>query len=393
MTALPDNKGYFGRFGGRFVAETLIKTLNEVEDAYKSFIKDEAEQKKLAKLLSDYAGRPTPLYYAARLSEKFGASIYLKREDLVHTGSHKLNNALGQALLTKYMGKTRVIAETGAGQHGVATATCAALLGLECEVFMGRVDTERQSPNVKRMKLLGAKVTPVDSGSKILKDAINAAMRDWVKTCRDTHYLIGSVVGAHPFPMMVRDFQSVISREAVNQFLDAEGTNPDYVVACVGGGSNAAGIFAHYKGIPGVKLLGVEAGGRSSKDGDHSAKLNYGRPGIIHGNHTYLLQTKEGNVMPVHSVSAGLDYPAVGAEHSYFHEAGIAEYVTCSDREALTAFRELSLTEGIIPALESSHALGYLMANKDRFAGKRVLLNLSGRGDKDMPIIEEELGL
>lgn len=393
MTALPDNRGYFGRFGGRFVPETLIKTLNEIEEAYRSFMKDENEQRKLAKLLSDYAGRPTPLYHAARISEKLGATIYLKREDLVHTGSHKLNNALGQALLTKYMGKTRVIAETGAGQHGVATATCAALLGLQCEVFMGRVDTERQSPNVKRMKLLGAKVTPVDSGSRTLKDAINAAMRDWVKTCRDTHYLIGSVVGAHPFPMMVRDFQSVISREAVNQFMDAEGADPDYVIACVGGGSNAAGIFAHYRGVPGVRLLGVEAGGRSPKDGDHSAKLNYGRPGIIHGNHTYLLQTKEGNVMPVHSVSAGLDYPAVGAEHSYFHEAGIAEYVTCSDSSALTAFRELSLTEGIIPALESSHALGYLMANKDRFAGKRVLLNLSGRGDKDMPIIEEELGL
>jgi len=393
MTALPDNKGYFGRFGGRFVAETLIKTLNEVEEAYCSFMKDEEQQKKLSKFLSDYAGRPTPLYHAERLSEKLGASIYLKREDLVHTGSHKLNNALGQALLTKYMGKSRVIAETGAGQHGVATATCAALLGLECEVFMGRVDTERQSPNVKRMKLLGAKVTPVDSGSRTLKDAINAAMRDWTRTCQNTHYLIGSVVGAHPFPMIVRDFQSVISREAVNQFMDAEGTNPDYVVACVGGGSNAAGIFAKYKDIPGVKLLGVEAGGRSPKDGDHSAKINYGRPGIIHGNHTYLLQTKEGNVMPVHSVSAGLDYPAVGAEHSFFHEAGIAEYVTCTDKEALAAFSELSLTEGIIPALESSHALGYLISNKDRFAGKKVLLNLSGRGDKDMPIIEEELGL
>jgi tryptophan synthase beta chain len=243
------------------------------------------------------------------------------------------------------------------------------------------------------MKLLGAKVTPVDSGSRTLKDAINAAMRDWTRTCQNTHYLIGSVVGAHPFPMIVRDFQSVISREAVNQFMDAEGANPDYVVACVGGGSNAAGIFAKYRDIPGVKLLGVEAGGRSSKDGYHSAKLNYGRPGIIHGNHTYLLQTKEGNVMPVHSVSAGLDYPAVGAEHSFFHEAKIAEYVTCTDKEALAAFRELSLTEGIIPALESSHALGYLIANKDRFAGKKVLLNLSGRGDKDMPIIEEELGL
>jgi tryptophan synthase beta chain len=391
MAALPDNKGYFGRFGGRFVAETLIKTLNEVEGAYHSFMKDEEQQKNF-ELLTDYAGRP-PSVYAERLSEKLGASIYLKREDLVHTGSHKLNNALGQALLTKYMGKSRVIAETGAGQHGVATATCAALLGLECEVFMGRVDTERQSPNVKRMKLLGAKVTPVDSGSRTLKDAINAAMRDWTRTCQNTHYLIGSVVGAHPFPMIVRDFQSVISREAVNQFMDAEGANPDYVVACVGGGSNAAGIFAKYRDIPGVKLLGVEAGGRSSKDGDHSAKLNYGRPGIIHGNHTYLLQTKEGNVMPVHSVSAGLDYPAVGAEHSFFHEAKIAEYVTCTDKEALAAFRELSLTEGIIPALESSHALGYLIANKDRFAGKKVLLNLSGRGDKDMPIIEEELGL
>jgi len=255
------------------------------------------------------------------------------------------------------------------------------------------VDISRQSPNVKRMKLLGAKVTPVESGSRTLKDAINAAMKDWVKTVQTTHYILGSVVGAHPFPVMVRNFQSVISEEAVPQFRDAAGCDPDYVIACVGGGSNAAGIFAKYRDIPGVKLIGVEAGGRSPENGDHSAKLNYGRPGIIHGNHTYLLQTKEGNVMPVHSVSAGLDYPAVGAEHSYFHQSGIAEYFTCSDTEALAAFKELTLCEGIIPALESSHALGYLLANSEKYKRKNILINLSGRGDKDMPIIEEELGL
>jgi len=393
MIKMPDKNGYFGKYGGRFVPETLIKTLKEIEDGYASFMGDEAEQKRLKKMLSTYAGRPTPVYHAERLSERHGVNIYFKREDLVHTGSHKLNNALGQALLAKYLGKTRIIAETGAGQHGVATATCAALLGIECEVFMGSVDVARQSPNVKRMKLLGARVTPVESGSKTLKDAINAAMKDWVKTCQNTYYLIGSVVGAHPFPLMVRDFQSVISEEAIPQFRDAAGCDPDYVIACVGGGSNAAGIFAHYKNVQGVKLIGVEAGGRSAKDGDHSAKLNYGRPGIIHGNHTYLLQTKEGNVMPVHSVSAGLDYPAVGAEHSHFHDSGIAAYYTCSDAEALSAFKELSLCEGIIPALESSHALGYLLTNSDKYKGKNILINLSGRGDKDMPIIEEELGL
>jgi tryptophan synthase beta chain len=393
MTALPDARGYFGRFGGRFVPETLIHALKNIEESYLSFMKDRNEQEKFKSLLNTYAGRPTPVYYAERLSVKYGIDIYLKREDLVHTGSHKLNNALGQALLAKYMGKTRVIAETGAGQHGVATATAAALLGLECEVFMGSVDIARQSPNVKRMKLLGSKVTPVESGSRTLKDAINAAMRDWVRTVRDTHYILGSVVGAHPFPMMVRNFQSVISEEAIPQFRDMAGCDPDYVVACVGGGSNAAGIFSGYRKLPGVNLVGVEAGGRSSRDGDHSAKLNYGRPGIIHGNHTYLLQTKDGNVMPVHSVSAGLDYPAVGPEHSHFHETGEVLYRTCSDTEALDAFRELCLCEGIIPALESSHALGYLFSNAGEYKGKKVLINLSGRGDKDMPIIEEGLGL
>lgn len=393
MTALPDSRGYFGRFGGRFVPETLIKALKNIEESYASFMDDQKEQKKFKNLLNTYAGRPTPVYYAERLSKKHGINIYFKREDLVHTGSHKLNNALGQGLLAKYMGKTRVIAETGAGQHGVATATSAALLGLECEVFMGSVDIARQSPNVKRMKLLGARVTPVESGSRTLKDAINASMRDWVRTVQTTHYILGSVVGAHPFPMMVRNFQSVISEEAIPQFRDIAGCDPDYVIACVGGGSNAAGIFSGYRDVQGVKLIGVEAGGRSSKDGDHSAKLNYGRPGIIHGNHTYLLQTKDGNVMPVHSVSAGLDYPAVGPEHSHFHESGAVLYGTCSDTEALSAFTELCLSEGIIPALESSHALGYLLTNAEKYRGKNILINLSGRGDKDMPIIEEELGL
>lgn len=393
MTALPDSRGYFGRFGGRFVPETLINALKKIEENYILFLEDEHEQKKFRNLLRTYAGRPTPVYHAERLSEKYGINIYLKREDLVHTGSHKLNNALGQGLLAKYMGRTRVIAETGAGQHGVATATAAALLGLDCEVFMGSVDIARQSPNVKRMKLLGAKVTPVESGSRTLKDAINASMRDWVRTVQNTHYILGSVVGAHPFPMIVRNFQSVISEEAIPQFRETTGRDPDFVIACVGGGSNAAGIFSGYRNVPGVKLIGVEAGGRSPRDGDHSAKLNYGRPGIIHGNHTYLLQTKGGNVMPVHSVSAGLDYPAVGPEHSYFHEEGMVYYGTCSDSEALEAFRELCLCEGIIPALESSHALGYLLTNAEKYRGKNILINLSGRGDKDMPIIEEELGL
>lgn len=393
MTVLPDPRGYFGRFGGRFVPETLIKALKQIEENYVLFLKDEKEREKFRTLLKTYAGRPTPVYHAERLSEKHGMNIYLKREDLVHTGSHKLNNALGQGLLARFMAKTRVIAETGAGQHGVATATAAALLGLDCEVFMGSVDIARQAPNVKRMKLLGAKVTPVESGSRTLKDAINAAMRDWVRTVQNTHYILGSVVGAHPFPMMVRNFQSVISEEAVPQFREIAGCDPDFVIACVGGGSNAAGIFNGYKDIPGVKLIRVEAGGRSPRDGDHSSKLNYGRPGIIHGNHTYLLQTKDGNVMPVHSVSAGLDYPAVGPEHSYFHEEGIVYYGTCSDGEALDAFRELCLCEGIIPALESSHALGYLLTNAGKYRGKNILINLSGRGDKDMPIIEEELGL
>jgi len=393
MERVPDKKGYYGKFGGRFLPETLVPALKQIEESYEKFMNDADAQAKLDDLLKRYAGRPTPIYFAENLSNLLDVEIYLKREDLVHTGAHKLNNALGQALLARYMGKTRLIAETGAGQHGVATATCAALMGMECEVFMGKVDVDRQSPNVKRMKLLGTKVTPVHSGSRTLKDAINAAMQDWVATVQNTHYILGSVVGAHPFPMIVRDFQSVISKEAVPQFLELVGRHPDCVVASVGGGSNAAGIFAKYLEVEGVKLIGVEAGGRSNKDGDHSAKLNYGRPGIVHGNFTYILQTEEGNLMPVHSVSAGLDYPAVGPEHSYLKDIGAAVYETCSDKEALDAFQALCRHEGIIPALESSHALGHIMAQKEKYKGQKVLVNLSGRGDKDMPIIEEELGL
>ncbi len=392
MIKNPDVNGYFGEYGGRFVAETLINVLGSLEQAYADFRKDDAMKAELDYLYKFYAGRPTPVYYAKNLSKNHGVEIYLKREDLLHTGAHKLNNCLGQILLTKYMGKKRIIAETGAGQHGVATATVAALMGLDCTVYMGSVDVERQAPNVNRMKLLGTKVVPVEAGSKTLKDAVNAALQDWVANCVDTHYLIGSVVGPHPFPMIVRDFQRVIGDESRAQMQDDYGMMPDYGIACVGGGSNAAGFFTGFADSE-VKLIGVEAGGRSDKAGDHCMTLTYGRPGIFQGMISYLLDTDEAQVSDVHSISAGLDYPSVGPEHSFWKDSGRVQYDFCTDREALDACLELSRTEGIIPALESSHAVGYVIKNKDKFKNKKVLINLSGRGDKDMGIIFREAGL
>lgn len=388
----PDKNGYFGKYGGRFVPETLINALQELEDAYTHFLHDETMQKELADLLHHYAGRPTPLYYASHLSQKSGIHIYLKREDLLHTGAHKLNNTLGQALLTRFMGKKRIIAETGAGQHGVATATVAALLGLECTIYMGAVDIERQMPNVKRMKLLGAQVVPVTSGSQTLKDAINEALRDWVRNVKGTHYLLGSVSGPHPFPMIVRDFQKVIGNEALQQFKAIRGSLPQYCVACVGGGSNAAGFFHAFVDTE-AHCIGVEAGGKGLFPGGHCASLTLGRPGILHGALCYLLQDDDGQVMDVHSISAGLDYPAVGPEHSLWKDSQKVEYATCSDSQALNACITLTRTEGIIPALESSHALGYVLEHAERFAGTSVMINLSGRGDKDLDTILKEVNI
>lgn len=391
MKSMPDKLGYYGEYGGRFVPESLINALYELEDAYRRFLKDTAMRREHARLLHDYAGRPTPVYHARRLSAKLGLELFLKREDLVHTGSHKLNNTLGQILLARSMGKRRVIAETGAGQHGVATATAAALTGMACRVYMGAEDVARQAPNVHRMELLGADVVPVATGQRTLKDAVSEAMRDWVASVRGTHYLIGSVIGPAPFPRIVRDFQSVIGREARSQMRRITGRDPDTVVACMGGGSNAAGIFAAYLGAKRTALVGVEAGGRSHAPGDHSASLGRGRPGIFQGSRTYLLQTDEGQVLPVHSISAGLDYSGVGPEHSHFKDSGLVGYAECSDTDALQACLDLTLTEGIIPALESSHALGYVIRNQRALRGATVLVNLSGRGEKDMGIIEEAL--
>jgi len=385
----PDKNGYFGNYGGRFVPETLINALQQLEEAYNYFLHDAAMQQELANLLHHYAGRPTPLYFAKRLSAMVGAQIYLKREDLLHTGAHKLNNTLGQGLLTKFMGKKRIIAETGAGQHGVATATVAALLGLECTIYMGAVDIERQMPNVKRMKLLGAHVVPVTDGSQTLKDAINEALRDWVRNVQTTHYLLGSVSGPHPFPKIVRDFQKVIGNEALQQFSAITSKLPDFCVACVGGGSNAAGLFHAFVDTS-VRCIGVEAAGKGLYPGGHCASLTLGKPGILHGALSYLLQDDDGQVMDVHSISAGLDYPAVGPEHSFWKDTSKVEYTTCSDKEAIEACITLTRTEGIIPALESSHALGYVLQNKQRFEGKTVIINLSGRGDKDLDTILKE---
>jgi tryptophan synthase beta chain len=386
----PDETGHFGPYGGRFVPEILMEPLRELEAAYADARRDPAFRTELAAHLRDFVGRPTPLTEARRLSEKVGCRVWLKREDLCHTGAHKINNAMGQGLLVKRMGKTRVVAETGAGQHGVASATVCALLGLECVVYMGTEDMARQAPNVRRMRLLGAEVRGVDSGARTLKDAINEAMRDWSTNVRTTHYLLGSVLGAHPYPMMVRDFQAVIGDEARAQVLGQCGSLPDVLVACVGGGSNAIGLFYAFLADP-VAMVGVEAGGRSSRPGDHAARfLGQGAgPGVLHGTRTYLLQDAAGNVLPTHSVSAGLDYPAIGPEHAWLRDEGRVRYDAATDDEALAAFHLLAETEGIIPALESSHALAWVAREAASLRGKLVLVNLSGRGDKDLRIIED----
>ena len=393
--AVPDPRGRFGPFGGRYVPETLVAPLEELEQAYFEARKDPAFQAELDSLLRNFAGRPTPLQFASRLTGHYGAPrIYLKREDLLHTGAHKINNAIGQGLLAVRMGKTRVIAETGAGQHGVATATVAARLGLACTVYMGTEDMERQRLNVFRMKLLGAEVVGVDSGSRTLKDAINEAMRDWVTNVRTSHYLLGSALGAHPYPMMVRDFHKVIGEEAREQILRAEKRLPDYLYACVGGGSNAIGLFHAFLPDASVKMVGVEAGGRGKSLGEHAARLaaaegfSGARPGVLQGTYTYVLQTTDGQIAATHSVSAGLDYPAVGPEHAWLAEQGRAEYTAVSDEEAVESVKRLAHLEGIIPALESAHALAEL----DRRAAKMrqdeiVIVNLSGRGDKDMEML------
>ena len=379
--------GFFGDYGGQFVAETLIPALDDCEASFAAFKNSPETVSELNRLLADYAGRPTPVYHARRLSEITGCSIFLKREDLLHTGAHKINNTIGQALLCKMMGKKRVIAETGAGQHGVATATAAALLDLECVIYMGSLDVVRQALNVKKMKLLGAEVVPVDDGQGTLKDAISRAMRDWVASFRDTHYVFGTVAGPHPFPDMVEYFQSVIGREARAQMIE-KNSFPDYVVACVGGGSNAAGIYSSFYDDD-VKIIGVEAGGRSDNKGDHAASLTLGKPGIFQGASSYLLQNSFGQVDDVHSVSAGLDYPGIGPMHSFLKDSGRVRYERLGDGDALKAFFTLTEIEGIIPALESSHALGWVLREKKTLMGKKILINLSGRGDKDLPIIEQ----
>ncbi len=388
QTALPDNRGYFGAFGGRYVPETLMSALYELDDAYQRFKHDGPSQVRLKSLLDTFVGRPTPLYFAERLTAHVGgARILLKREDLAHTGAHKINNAVGQVLLANFMGKSRIIAETGAGQHGVATATACALLGCECHVYMGSEDTKRQRMNVFRMELLGASVISVDSGSKTLKDAINEAIRDWVTNVGTTHYVIGSVVGPHPYPMMVRDFQSVIGSESVVQCLACYEQLPDAVVACVGGGSNAIGIFHAFLDEE-VELYGVEAGGKGLHTPDHAAPLASGSVGVLHGARSYLMADDDAQVLSTHSVSAGLDYPGVGPEHAYLKDSGRVQYFAADDQEALEALSLLSRIEGIIPALESAHALAYAIQLAKRLGKERtVLVNLSGRGDKDLDIV------
>jgi tryptophan synthase beta chain len=392
VTSQPDATGHFGPYGGRFVPEVLMSPLEELERAYCEASSDPAFQTELADLLHNYAGRPTPLYYAKRLSETLrGAKIYLKREDLLHTGAHKINNCIGQALLARRMGKKRIIAETGAGQHGVATAAVCALFGLECIVYMGVEDMRRQRPNVFRMRLMGAKVVGVANGSQTLKDAISEAMRDWVTNVHDTYYLLGSALGAHPYPLMVRDFHRVIGVEARAQILASEGRVPDAAFACVGGGSNAIGLFHAFIGDEGVKLIGVEAGGRSAALGEHAARFSGGSPGVLHGTHSYLLQDGDGQVALTHSVSAGLDYPTVGPEHAWLHDRKRAEYTSASDAEALAAALQLARTEGIIPALESAHAVAEVLKRAPAAKGQVFIVNLSGRGDKDTDIYRENL--
>jgi tryptophan synthase beta chain len=393
--AFPDARGHFGPYGGIFVAETLMPALQELNEAYEVAQKDPAFRAEFEYELKHYVGRPSPIYHAKRWSELLGgAQIYLKREDLNHTGAHKVNNCIGQALLARRMGKPRVIAETGAGQHGVATATVAARYGMECVVYMGSEDVKRQAANVYRMKLLGATVVPVESGSKTLKDALNEAMRDWVTNVNNTFYIIGTVAGPHPYPMMVRDFQAVIGDECKVQMPEHIGRQPDAVIACVGGGSNAMGIFYPYIDVPGVKLIGVEAAGHGIDTGKHSASLTLGRPGVLHGNRTYLLQSADGQITETHSVSAGLDYPGVGPEHAWLKDSSRAEYATITDSEALQAFHDLCRFEGIIPALESSHALAHAAKLAPTLGTDKVLLvNLSGRGDKDMHTVAEASGI
>lgn len=391
---LPDEKGRFGKYGGMYVPETLMYPLQQLAEAYEAAKSDKSFQAQLDKLLRDYAGRPTPLYFAERLSEKVGAKVYLKREDLCHTGAHKINNTLGQALLAKRMGKKRLIAETGAGQHGVATATAAALLGLQCDIYMGEEDMKRQALNVFRMRLLGARVIPVLSGSRTLKDAINEAMRDWVTNVHDTHYVIGSVVGPHPYPMIVRDFQSVIGKEARKQILAVEGRLPDYVIACVGGGSNSIGIFYPFIPDEDVKLIGVEAAGKGLDSGMHAATLVAGSEGVLHGAFSFVLQDMHGQIRTTHSISAGLDYPGVGPEHAYLKAVGRASYVAVTDEEALNAFKLLAETEGILPALEPAHAIAYLTKLSRSLKGDEVIIVcLSGRGDKDVEVVMRALGM
>ena len=392
---LPDNKGHFGIYGGRYVSETLMPALLELEEAYTSYKKDPAFKKELRYYLKHYGGRETPLFFAERLTRYLGgAKVYLKREDLNHTGAHKINNTIGQILLAKRMGKTRIIAETGAGQHGVATATVAALFGFTCIIYMGTEDIKRQSLNVFRMKLLNAEVKPVSSGSNTLKDAMNEALRDWITNVRNTFYIIGSVAGPHPYPLMVRDFQKVIGEEAKRQLRVQEGRLPHYVVACVGGGSNAMGIFYPFITSRSVKMVGVEAAGQGIQTGKHAASICAGRVGVLHGNKNYLLQDNNGQVTPAHSISAGLDYPGVGPEHCYLHDLKRVSYVAVTDKEALKAFQTLTRKEGIMPALESAHAIAYVMKlaptlKKDTI----ILVNLSGRGDKDIHIVADVMGV
>ena len=392
---LPDKRGHFGDYGGIFVSETLMQPLKELREAYEKLRKDKKFQKEFADDLRHYVGRPSPLYLARRLTDNWGgARIYLKREDLNHTGAHKINNTVGQALLARHMGKKRVIAETGAGQHGVATATVAARFGMQCVVYMGAEDMKRQAINVYRMKLLGAEVVPVESGSKTLKDALNEAMRDWVTNVESTFYIIGTVAGPHPYPMLVRDFQIVIGRETREQIKEQEGRLPDALVACVGGGSNAMGLFYPFIEDKGVAMYGVEAEGEGIQTGHHAATLCVGKPGVLHGNRTYLLETEDGQITETHSISAGLDYPGVGPEHAYLKDSGRAHYVSITDKEALEAFHELTRTEGIMPALESSHALAYAKKLAPQLGkDKIIVINLSGRGDKDIHTVADLEGI
>ncbi len=385
-----NKKAYYGEFGGQYVSESLMNTLAEVDAAFESAIHDPEFLQQYHYYLKQYVGRETPLYYAERLSAKYGTKIYLKREDLNHTGAHKINNVIGQILLAKRMGKTKVIAETGAGQHGVATATGAALFGMDCTVYMGKIDTQRQALNVMRMEMLGAKVVPVESGSNTLKDATNEAIRTWAKVAEDTFYVIGSAVGPYPYPKMVKEFQSVISREAKRQHMEAEGRLPDAVVACVGGGSNSIGMFADFIDEPGVRLIGVEAAGKGIETGEHASAMALGNPGVLHGMRSYLLQDDDGNVQLAHSISAGLDYPGVGPEHAYLRDSGRAQYVSVTDAEAMDALMELTKMEGILPAIESAHAMAHVFKMaKDMTMDQSIIMCLSGRGDKDVQTIAD----